>query len=182
MLTLHITKRELYNETDCSFIEIPEAELHLEHSLVSLSRWESKWKKPFLKEEQHTKEETIDYIRCMCMDKNVNPIIFDNLSMPEVIQVEDYIKDPHTATTIYDRRPNRVSRNSVLTSEVIYYQMIYFGIPFECQKWHLNRLITLLRVCSIKGGTTQQQMDLNSIFAQNNKLNNARRAAMNNHG
>ena len=175
MLTLNVSEKELFDERTNSFINVPAATIHLEHSLISLSRWESKWKKPYLGKEEKTKEELDDYIACMCMDKNVDPLVFKHLGMDQYKQIMEYMADPHTATKIYDRRPNRGGKEPVYTSEVLYYWMIYYGIPEAFEKWNLNRLMTLIRVCNIKGGTSQQEMDLNSIYAQNRQLHAARK-------
>ena len=175
MLTIAVPEKELFDERTSTFINVPEATLHLEHSLISLSRWESKWKKAFLGDEHHTKEELDDYITCMSIDKNVNPLVFKHLDVKQYKEITEYMADSNSATKIYDRRPGRAGKKEIYTSEVIYYWMIYYGIPFACEKWNLNRLLMLIRVCSIKGGTTQQQMDLNSIYAQNRALNASRR-------
>ena len=175
MLQLHIPEREMFNEETYDLITIPETDLRLEHSLISLSRWESKWKKPFLTLEKPTQREFADYICCMSVDKNIDMEFALNLNANEYEKIRDYIGDPFSATKIYDRSPNQ-GKKEIYTAEIIYYWMIYFGIPFSCEKWHLNKLLTLIRVCSVKGGTSQQ-MDMNAIFAQNGKLNAARRAA-----
>ena len=180
MLQITIQERELFNESNGEFIKIPKTELRLEHSLISLSRWESKWKKPFLGAEEHTKQETLDYIACMSIDKNIDPEIIEYMDVESYKKIMDYIGDPATATKVYDRRPQKPSRKQeIMTSEIIYYYMIYYGIPFSCEKWHLNRLLMLIRVCGVKGGTTNQAMDMNAIFAQNRALNAARRGRMN---
>lgn len=176
MLTIHIESKELFNERDNTFTIIPETEIRLEHSLISLSRWESKWKKPFLNLENPTKEEMADYICCMSVDKNVDIELVEHLGVDEFLKIRKYIADPQTATTISDRTPRKGGRKETYTSEVIYYWMIYYGIPFSCEKWPLNRLLTLIRVCGIKGGTASSMMDMNAIFAQNKQLNAARRA------
>lgn len=176
MLTLNVKAKELFDERTSQFINVPNAELHLEHSLISLSRWESKWKKPFLNIEDPTNEEMTDYICCMSIDRTVDPEVIKHLNYEEVMKIREYISDPQTATKIYDRRPGHAGRNKIFTSEEIYYWMIYYGIPFSCEKWPLNRLLTLVRICGIKGGTSTQEMSMNAIFAQNNKLNAARRA------
>lgn len=175
MLTITIPGKELFDETNGSFIELPETELHLEHSLISLSKWESKWKKPYLSKEEHSKEEILDYIYCMSMDKNINYNVVQHMGFEEYKKILEYIADSHTATKIYDRRPHKGGKSEIYTSEVLYYLMIYYGIPWAAEKWHLNRLITLVKVCGIKGGTTNQAMDMNAIFAQNRALNAARR-------
>ena len=176
MLTIKIPEKELFNEQDNSFQTIKATELHLEHSLISLSRWESKWKKPYLDNTSLTPEELYDYIRCMVVDKNFDPNVIKTLDAPTVKSILEYIGDAQTATTIVDRRPNKGKGREKITSEVIYYWMIYYNIPHEFEKWHLNRLLTLIRVCGIKGGTNNQEMSLNSIFAQNNALRAQRRA------
>lgn len=175
MLTITVDEKELFDESTNAFIVVPKMELHLEHSLISLSRWESKWKKPFLGTEDHTKEEILDYIAAMCVDKNVDMLVIQSIDVESYKKILEYISDANSATKIYDRRPQKPGKKDVITSELIYYWMIYYGIPFECQKWHLNRLMTLIRICGIKGGTTNQSMDMNSIFAQNKALNAARR-------
>lgn len=176
MLTITIPEREMFDESNGAFLIFPETELHLEHSLISLSRWESKWKKPYLSDkEERTKEEVLDYILCMSMDKNPDVESINHIDIDSYKKILEYIGDPHTATKVYDRRPGKPGKKDVYTSEVLYYLMIYYGIPWAAEKWHLNRLLTLIRVCSVKGGTTNQSMDLNSIFAQNKALNAARR-------
>lgn len=178
MLTIEVEAKELFNERTGEFIPIPKTELRLEHSLISLSRWESKWKKPFLALENPTQEQMIDYICCMSVDKTVSPEVVSSLSPQDFMKIRDYIADSRTATTVNDRRNRRGGKSEIFTSELLYYYMIYYGIPFSCEKWHLNRLLMLIRVCGVKGGTTNQEMTMNEIFAQNNRLNNARRAAI----
>jgi len=181
MLTIFVSEKELFDERKNEFIKVPNTELKLEHSLISLSRWESKWKKPFLHLESPTQEEMVDYVCCMSVDKPIDKNVVLSLPAEDFIKIREYIADPHTATTITDRRPQkRKARQEIITSELLYYYMIYYGIPCTFEKWHLNRLLTLIRVCSVKGGTTNQEMSMNEIFAQNNKLNSARRAAMRN--
>ena len=180
MLTINIPEKELFNEVSGEFITIPKTELHLEHSLISLSRWESKWKKPFLNLENPTEEQMLDYICCMSVDKTPSVEAIKNMSVEDLQKIRDYIADKRSATEIYDRRPKKGGKREIYTSEVIYYYMIYFGIPFSCEKWHLNRLLTLIRVCGVKGGTTNQAMTMDAIFSQNSKLNAARRSAMHN--
>ena len=176
MLTINIPQKELFNEKDSSFLILPETELHLEHSLISLSKWESKWKKPFLSKEDHSREEIISYIYFMSIDRNTDMQVIEHISLEQYKEILEYIGDSHTATKIYDRRPSTGGKQEIYTSEVLYYLMIFYGIPWEAEKWHLNRLLTLIKVCGIKGGTTNQAMDMNAIFAQNRKLNAARRA------
>ena len=112
----------------------------------------------------------------MSIDRNPDMAVIEHTGYDHYKEVLEYIGDPHTATKIYDRRPQKGGKADVYTSEVLYYYMIYYGIPWTAEKWHLNRLLTLIRVCGIKGGTTNQSMDMNAIFAQNRALNAARRA------
>ena len=175
MLTIVIPAFELYDELNNEFISCKEQKLNLEHSLVSVSKWESKWNKSFLSKGPQTIEETIDYIRCMTITQNVNPNVYKGLTNTIVQEINEYIEKPMTATWFHDTEPPR--RSEVITSELIYFWMISFGIPFECQKWHLNRLLTLIRVCSIKNGS-QKKMSNNKILQSNHQLNEARKKAL----
>ena len=179
-IVVQADEKEMFDERTGTFLTkpaVPRTELHLEHSLISLSKWESKWKKPFLTLENPTPEEMMDYICCMSVDKTIGQNIVENMTQEDFIKVRNYITDSRTATTVNDRRPGkRGGKREIYTSEVLYYYMIYYGIPFQCEKWHLNRLLMLIRVCGVKGGTTNAEMSMNEIFAQNTKLNKARRA------
>lgn len=148
MLTITIPSRELWDEREEVFIYTKEQSLNLQHSLVSLQKWESIHHKPFLSKEKKTIEETIDYIRCMTTTQNVDPLVFQFLTDENIRQVNAYIEDPMTGSTVPDDG-NKVNGETV-TAELIYYWMIKLGIPFECKKWHLNQLLTLIRVCSFK--------------------------------
>lgn len=140
---------DLWDEVHERFISFKGQTLVLEHSLISISKWEMKYKKPFISEAPMSVTEFIDYVKCMTLNQ-VDDFVY-NFITPEIIQeIEEYIADPMTATTINDIRQNH--KKEVITSEIIYYQMLTFGIPVEFEKWHLNRLITLIRVFSIKGG------------------------------
>lgn len=159
-----------------------EQKLQLEHSLVSLSKWESKWCKPFLSEEKMTEEESIDYIRCMTLTQNVPSEIYNNIPNTVIEQVSEYIAKPMTATWFTeDKRKGRKSNNEKVTAELIYYWMISLNIPMKCEKWHLNRLLTLIRVCDIKNAPPKK-MSKRSILSQNAALNAARRQQLNTNG
>ena len=174
MLTLQIEKTELYDEASERFLIVKPIELRLEHSLVSISKWESKWKKPFLdRKAGKTLSESRDYVRCMTLNQNVDPMVYHALTAEHFKAVNEYIESEQTATCFNDT--GKPSSREVVTSEVIYYQMVAFGIPFECQKWHLNRLLTLIRVCNIKNAPSKK-MGKKDIMAQNRALNAARRA------
>ena len=173
MLEIVIPETEQYDEANGCFITTKKQVLRLEHSLVSLSKWESKWHKPYLSRKQKTQEEQIDYIRCMTLTQNVDPNVYTAIT-PQILKtVNAYIDDSMTATTFAKRQRGR-SNNEIVTAEIIYYWMISHQIPFECQKWHLNRLMTLINVCSAKNGP-QKKMRQKEIFAQNRALNAARR-------
>ena len=180
MLKITIPAREMFDEIKQEFINTKEQTLQLEHSLVSLSKWESKWHKPFIDNRNLSTEENIDYIRCMTLTQNVDPEVYQYLSKENIKQINEYISDPMTATTFSNER-SKGSGKEVLTSEILYYDMIALGIPFECQKWHLNRLITLIKVCNIKQNPPQK-MSKGDIMRRNAELNAARRKQFNTKG
>lgn len=179
MLELKIPASELFDEESFTFIQTKPATILLEHSLLSISKWESKWKKPFLSSKDKTPEETIDYIRCMTITKNVPDEVYQCLTNENLDVVADYVADSMTATWFREDRtpPSR----EVITSEVIYYWMITANIPMECQKWHLNRLLTLIRVCQIKNAPNKK-MSKGEIARRNNELNAARLKQLNTSG
>ena len=175
MLTIIVPETEIYNEATNEFVYSKETTLRLEHSLVSISKWESKWKKPFLSKEKKTREEYLDYIKCMTTTQNIPDSIYLCLSSENYKAIGDYIEDTKSATWFSDRT-NKPS-SEIITSEVIYYWMTAFNIPFECQKWHLNRLLTLIKICSIKNQAEgSKKMSRSAIMKQNAALNKARRA------
>ncbi len=180
MLRIDVPARELYNEITEEFETVPATTLTLEHSLVSLSKWESKWCKPFLGKGEKTTEETLDYIRCMTLTQNVNPNVYRALSNSNIEKIRNYIDSPMTATT-FREDPNAPKSHEIITSELIYYWMIALNIPVEFQKWHLNRLLTLIRVCNIKN-RPPKKMSQRQIMANNTALNNARKRAMHTKG
>lgn len=180
MLEIHVSEKEWWDETQEVFMKTPAATLQLEHSLVSLSKWEAKWQKPFLSNDDKTSEETLDYIRCMTINRNVKPYVYKALGSDNLKLITDYIASPQTATTITHRGNSPKGQKEIYTSEVIYYWMIMYGIPFECQKWHLNRLLTLIEVCNAK--QNPQKMSRSAIYEQNKALNAARRAKMHSKG
>lgn len=180
MLEIVIPESELFNDSTQEFVEIPSHKITLEHSLVSMSKWEMLWKKPFLKElssdEGLGTKEMLSYIQCMTVTKGVDPITYYGLNDELIKEINEYINDPMTATT-FNTRENDIpgSRQPIITSEVLYQQMIIYGIPFECQKWHLNRLLTLLRVCQIKTGP-QKKMSKSDTAQYFDELNRRRMA------
>lgn len=173
MLRITVPAAEYFDESRQMFIQKKEQTLQLEHSLVSLSKWEAKWKKAFLGKEEKTLEETLDYIRCMTITQNVDPEVYTRLTNANIKEINEYIGDPMTATTFRKDNPGHPSRETI-TSELVYYWMIANNIPPEYQKWHLNRLLTLIRVCTIKN-TPPKKRGKSEIMRQNAALNAARR-------
>lgn len=176
MLRINIPDRELFDETTMTFIDIKAQTLQLEHSLVSIAKWESKWHKPFLDEKPKSYEETLDYIRCMTVTQNVDPLVYRGLTNTDIQQINDYMNDPMTATwfTNHEEQPQVKSRKEVVTAEVIYYWMICLNIPIDFQKWHLNRLLTLIRLAELKQRPSKK-MSKAATMKQNRALNAARR-------
>lgn len=180
MLQITIPPTAYFDEKTDAFISTKEQVLQLEHSLVSLARWESKWCKPFIGQEDRTTEECTDYIRCMTMTQNVDPLVYSNIP-PSIFEVVNkYIEAPMTATWFSDRKKGPKNRE-ILTAEIIYYWMIALNVPFDCQKWHLNKLLALIRVCNEKNAP-QKKMGKKDIYSQNRALNDARRKKHNSHG
>lgn len=177
MLTIVVPASEKFDENTNQFIRTSETTLKLEHSLLSISKWESKWCKPFLgNSNKKTNTEVLDYVRCMTLNKVPNEV-YTALTQKNLEQISEYINWPMTATTINDSTPGG---RQIVTSELIYYWMISCQIPFECEKWHLNRLLTLIRVCNAKNNP--KKMSRQEIFNQNRQLNAARRRALHTRG
>lgn len=175
-LTIKIPAKELYDEKSGSFLKVKETNLTLEHSLVSISKWESKWHVPFLSSnDKKTLEQSIDYIRCMTISQNVDPKVYLALTTENFKEINAYIEDPMTATTVSDRGNKKWSKE-IITSELIYYWMIANEVPMKCEKWHLNRLLMLIRVCSVKN-QPEKKMSKGEIMKRNHALNAARRKA-----
>ncbi len=174
MLKITIPAFELYDPVKSEFVSCKTTELSLEHSLVSLSKWESKWHKSYLSNKQPTREELIDYIRCMTLTQNVDQDVYEGLTKANMDAAAEYIKDPMTATW-FSPEEGRAPSRKILTAEVIYGWMVALNIPFECQKWHLNRLITLIRVCS-ENNKEPKKATKAQTMAQNHSLNKSRKA------
>ena len=177
MLTIKVPAGEFFTESTGSFTQLPEQTLQLEHSLISISKWESKWHKPFFDGKDKTRAETVDYFRCMAVSNNVNPLTWLNLSKENEEQIMKYIQDPMTGTTFHERNKYGRGGHQVISSEVLYWEMIELGIPFECEKWHINRLFTLIKVCQIKQNG-EKKMSRKDMISQNRALNAARRGRM----
>jgi len=181
MLRLVIPATELFDEAKQEFVSSKEQVLQLEHSLVSLSKWESKWLKPFLTKENKTREESIDYIRCMTLTQNVPENTYNSITMKIIDEVSDYIEAPMSAT-ILPKDDKKGTSHEQVTAELIYYWMVALNVPFDpCQKWHLNRLLMLINVCNIKSNP-KKKMSKKEIISRNKKLNDERRAKYNTKG
>lgn len=180
MLQITIPAVEYYDEVKNEFITSKAQTLQLEHSLVSLSKWEAHWNKAFLTKQEKTFEETIDYIKCMTMTHNVDPSVYERLTDANIVQINEYIGAPMTATYFREEKSGPGSRETI-TSELIYYWMIALNIPFECQKWHLNRLLTLIKVCNIKNSPPKKRSQ-REIMRSNAELNAARRKKLHTKG
>lgn len=176
MLTLHIPDVDGWDSVKEEFVTVKGRDVMLEHSLLSISKWESKWHISFFDTSEKTSEQIIDYIRCMEVSKNLTDECLNVISRNAdlVKQIKDYIEDPMTATTISTANSDKPSRKQIITSELVYYKMVAYGIPFECQKWHINRLLMLINVCDINN-QPQKKMSKKEILTSNAELNRLRR-------
>lgn len=180
MLQITVPALEGWDESKQEFVEYKAQTLQLEHSLIALSKWESKWHKPFLVKEQKTRDETLDYIKCMTITQNVDPDVYNRLTQKNIDDINAYIDNPMTATTFSEEQNGKPSRE-IITSELIYYWMITQNIPVEFQKWHLNRLITLIKVCSVKNSPPKKHSK-KELLSRNAALNAERRKRLNSKG
>lgn len=180
MLTITIPESTIWDENKEEFIYQKELTLQMEHSLLSLSKWESKYQKSFIHTKEKTEEEALDYIRFMTITQNVKPEVYYRLSEENLKQINDYIGNPMTATTFNDKQQAK-GRREIVTAEIIYNWMLSLGIPMDREKWHLNRLITLIRVSSIKNQSTKKPSQAN-LARDYAALNAQRRAQMKSRG
>lgn len=175
MLQITIKGGELWNSKTEEFLYSEGETVLLEHNLLAIAKWESKWKVPFLGMGEKTPEQFIDYCRCMCVTPPNNPFIFYFLSKKQRAAIEKYIAENKTAATFGETGYHNPGENT--TSETIYYWMVECGIPFECEKWHLSRLLALIRFCSEKR-KPPKKMSEREIAAQYRAQNKRRKQAM----
>lgn len=182
MLLIKIEDGEFWDEKKQEFFTIKGQVLQLEHSLVSISKWESKWHKCFLSTQTKTMEETIDYVKCMTITQNVDPLLYKySLTSKHLKTINQYIDNPMSAK-VFHKQEGKGHVNHDVTSEDIYYYMVAYQIPFECQKWHFNRLMTLIKICNEKNSPEKSGMRRNEYARFRSKLNAARRAKFNTKG
>lgn len=180
MLSITVPGVDKWDESSGEFVTTRDCRLQLEHSLVSVSKWESQTRKPFLSKDQKTPEEMLDYIRCMTVTQNADPNVYNNLTYENIEEIYKYIDAPMTATWFSDEEKHKNGKK-IVTSELIYYWMIKFEIPFECQKWHLNRLITLIRVCEAEE-RPNENVSKKELMRSRSALNAARRKKLGTRG
>jgi hypothetical protein len=174
LLKITVPGKEMFDDSTQEFTTDGDVDLELEHSLVSLSKWESSFEKPFLQESDKTPEELLGYVKAMTLTPGVPEEVFSRLSEDNLTAINDYINAKMTATW-FNEPPGAPRSRDVITAELIYYWMTVFQIPFECETWHLNRLFTLIRICNIKQ-SKPKKMSRAEIAARNRELNAQRRA------
>lgn len=178
MLTISVPERDFWDDSSQKFIHVPSLSLRLEHSLLSISKWEEKWHVPLLYDKtEMTADMFLDYVRCMTITKNVPAFVYAGLTQENFQTITNYIKDPHTATWFGDdKRKRQQSSKRIVTSELVYYWMTQYNIPFSCEKWNINRLITLIRV-EQEEAKAQEKESKRTTYSKHASLNKARRAA-----
>lgn len=179
-LRIVVTGEEFFDDSTSTFIEKEETVIHIEHSLVSMSKWEAFFEKPFLSTSDKTNEEVLEYIRMMILEPDFPPDIIGRLSSENMKDIRDYIDSPQSATT-FGEMPQKKSRGEVVTTELIYYFMVAFTIPFECETWHINRLFSLIKICNIKN-SKPEKVSRAEIARRNHELNAKRKAQLNTTG
>jgi hypothetical protein len=177
MLTIRIAGQEFYDETTGEFSTVNDVFLELEHSLVSLSKWESKYQTPFLESSDKTPDELLDYVTFMGVGATIPRDLVNELTNTNLMEINRYIESSQSATTFGVLPKRQAYRGEVITSELIYYWLVAYNIPFECEHWHLNRLFSLIRICNVKN-TPAKNQPRNEIAQRNRELNEQRKAAL----
>ncbi|MCA9392285.1 hypothetical protein KC614_03720 [candidate division WWE3 bacterium] len=181
MLSIVVLGDELWNEETNEFSTVGDVALEFEHSLVSLSKWEAKYEKPFLGKGKKEQEEVFGYLKEMCLTPNVDEEVFYRLSDDNLDAINKYIESKQSATT-FGNLPKERGPAETITAELIYYWLVAFQIPFDpCETWHLNRLFSLIRICSIKN-TPPKKVNRAEMLSQRSKLNAQRRAQLGTRG
>lgn len=173
MLLINVPSVDLFDEATNQFVKFTGEALLLEHSLVSLSKWESFNEKPFLGKDTKTDEETLNYVRMMTFSPVRDPEVYNHLTSANLQEISNYINAKMTATWFSDKPGENVA--SAVTAEIVYYWMIALLIPFECQYWHLNRLLTLIKVLNEKNSPPKPMSQFDAA-AQQRELNESRKA------
>ena len=177
-IVVKVPKCEVYDEENEKILEVTEdISLVMEHNLIAISRWESKFHKPYFKEEEKTTEEASYYLECMTLNKGVENYIFKCIPRSELLRITEYINDPMTGTII-KKRDEKNQKKEILSSELLYYYMFKLGIPKECENWHLNRLLTLLDVFGVKDdtGNNKNKASYSEMVARNKAINERNKA------
>lgn len=186
MLSIVVPPVELWDEVKQEFTNFTGAKLILEHSLIAISKWEAKYKKPYLSKEKKTSEEFRYYVKCMTITPNIPDLAYRCLTPGNLKEIQVYIDSPMSATTFHEDK-NHPHSNEKITSELVYYWMVANQIPFECEKWHFNRLMNLIKICGIKNQESQKRqkgargsrkMASSSHLASMSALNAQRKAAL----
>lgn len=181
MLQIYVPAQEYYDERNEMFINIPAVTLKLEHTLVAISKWEAKWKKAFLGKQEKTNEEIVDYVKCMTLNEEpIDPMVYTALTASDFKKVKAYLEDKMSASYLPER--DHGENGDTITSELIYYWLVALQIPFECQYWHLNRLLTLVQICNMKNNPDKHKMSREELLARNRALNAERKAKYNSRG
>jgi hypothetical protein len=177
-LQIIIPKQECFNNKTQEFFTFPETKISIEHSLISISRWETKYHKPFLeKMTKKTPEEIIDYIKFMSISKPITDEMISLMTKKDFAEIQEYMSNPSTATTFPNDEKNHNTTGEYISSELIYYWMTVYQIPFECEKWHINRLLTLIKICNRKNQPAKKMngRELRNKFRATNKARRAKR-------
>lgn len=179
-IKIHIPKQSFFNEEKNEFINVEPCDITLEHSLYSISKWEQKWHVPYLTDDQKTIEQVISYIQCMTITQNVNPEVYKYIPDSELIRVKEYINDPMTATT-FAKEEGKGQGKKILTNEVLYFYMLSYNIPADFDKWHLNRLLTLIKIFN-EENKPKKKMSKHQAINNYARLNAERRARLGSKG